>query len=109
MKRRSIFIIICAIWLGTFILIIPAGIKFPYAASLVGVLGAMSFPITLARRPEINFIFVYSYWIGVLTLFVVSGLVVFVSPRGKSAAKVVGIVDLVVVAISLIIGVLSAR
>jgi hypothetical protein len=108
MKHRTTLIVAVLTWLGTFVLLIPYGIRLPDAVSIIGVLCIMYFPIPLSKRPEVSFMFAHSYWIGVMIMLAASGIVILAARRSKRAAYLVTSVDLVVVVVTLLIGILSA-
>jgi hypothetical protein len=95
------------LWLSTFLLIIPARVHFPTAASVAGAVLVMSAPMAWLGRPELNFVAEYSLWIGMMIMLLASGLFVWQSGGTPRMLRIVAIADFMVVIASITIGILA--
>ena len=95
------------IWIVTWALMIPiphglAG--FPKQASSLWGLGyLMAQPISRFRDPVDGFIAYHSFYIGLLSMLVASGIVVFVSGKSRRVMWFVTVVDALILAIWVIV------
>jgi hypothetical protein len=108
MKYKKILKVALTIWLGTFIFLIPYRIQPPHGASLLGLLCGMYLPISWAAETKISWILDNSYWIGVLITLLVSGVVILMAGPTKREARMVILIDLAIIALSFLVGYLSA-
>lgn len=103
--RKTSLVLTVIVWLGSFVLVIPATLPPPNIISFAGfilLVGAFSSP-PLNRWGE-YFLF-SSYWIGLFILLVTSGLVIFASGERKRTTYRVLAVDVIGVIVSLLIGI----
>ncbi len=108
MKHRVAAGCVLFLWLGTFLLVIPAEFHLPQAMTFVGFSLVMFAPMSWLTRSELYFVAEYSYWIGLIVMLAVSVLLILMRGRSRHTVRLVGLVDLVVIAISLVVGALLA-
>lgn len=104
--RKTSLVLTVIVWLGSFVLVIPATLPPPNIISFAGVIlvvGMASSP--WLSRWEIYFVANNSYWIGLFILLVTSGLVIFASGERKRTTYRVLAVDVIGVIVSLLIGI----
>jgi len=103
MKKKSTLIIMLALWLATWVLLIPYRVSPPEGISFVGLLCGMSMPYDWLESPVAYILPSISYWIGIVVTLVVSGVVIHVAGRGKLAILFVASTDLTVIIVSLLL------
>jgi hypothetical protein len=101
MKQRTAAGCIFLLWLGTFLLVIPAQFHLPQAITFVGFSLVMFAPMSWLTRSELYLVADYSYWIGLMVMLAVSVLLMLISGQSRHSVWLVGLVDLAVIAVSL--------
>ncbi len=98
MKHRFALVTVVAIWLGTFILLIPSPSRgLPFIAALL----VMGLPIWMLSWPVVNLLMFFSYPIGILLMLATSWGVIVLSKRKKSVIYV----DLAILGVFLIVAI----